>query len=163
MAEAFHCGRRGVALQAVHGKADRLVRAQAARDVLDPGAPEIWTADQPASRWLKVLGPPVDSLAHQEAKDSNSVWEPQALQLQVASQQQRASLRRRAAPWQALEKLDGARVQALLLAAWRQPRALVAPLQARLAAQVHAALPRPDLAGEKSSQAQQAEQPRALK
>lgn len=163
MAEAFHCGRRGVALQAVHGKADRLVRAQAARDVLDPCAPEIWTAAQPASRWLKVLGPPVDSLAHQEAKDSNSVWEPQALQLQVASQQQRAALRRRAAPWQALEKLDGARVQALLLAAWRQPRALVAPLQARLAAQVHAALPRPDLAGEKSSQAQQAEQPRALK
>jgi hypothetical protein len=42
-------------------------------------------AVQPASRWLKALGPPVDSLAHQEAKDSNSVWEPQVLNLQVAS------------------------------------------------------------------------------
>jgi hypothetical protein len=85
VAEAFPCGRRDVALQRDRGKADRHVRAQAARDVLDPGAPEIWMAVQLASRWLKVLGPPVDSLAHQEAKDSNSVWEPQALNLQVAS------------------------------------------------------------------------------
>ena len=78
MAEAFQCGRLGVALQRAHGKADRLVRAQAARGVLDPGAPETWKADQPASHWLKVLGPPVDSLAHPEAMDSNSVWELKA-------------------------------------------------------------------------------------
>jgi len=126
VAEAFQCGRRGVVPQRAHGKADRLVLAQAARDVLDPGAPEIWTADQPASRWLKVLGPPVDSLAHQEAKDSNSVWDRQALQLQVASQLQVALQRLRASPWQALEKLDGATVDAPLLTAWRQPRVLVA-------------------------------------
>ena len=129
-AREFRFDRRGVARPRVHGKADRLVLAQVARDVLDPGAPEIWTAAQLASRWLKLLGPPADSLAHPEAKGSNSVWEPQALRLRVASQRQRAS------PWRTLEKLGDARVQAQLQAASRrQRRAIVETPLEQLGAQ----------------------------
>jgi hypothetical protein len=59
-----------------------------------------------------------------------------------------------------LEKLDGARVEAPLLVAWRQQRVLVAAAQAQLGAS--AAWPQLGWARVKSSQAQPQEQPRAL-
>jgi hypothetical protein len=58
--------------------ADRFVRAQAALDGLVQGVPEILMVGQPASRWQKALALAVDSLAHREAADSNSVWEAPA-------------------------------------------------------------------------------------
>jgi hypothetical protein len=57
--------------------AGRCALARAGRDGPVPDAREILTVGPPASRWRLGVALPADLLAHREATDSNSVWEPQ--------------------------------------------------------------------------------------